>query len=434
MSVRPLLVAPVSAAAGYTLSLSGQVTAGAVADYFSRYTPYVAAAMLELAQPIRTGQRLEEVDWRNGDRLILLTQTPQPAEPPRRLNAGDKLLRLRQGAYEVTSGGKKALLLGRADPARQTGPDIDLSPFIPPGLLDLIAPDCLWLQFDDGSRTWQAARAGATRVQVDEYELTTTRIPLEGSRRLRFFAPPGTRDFAPERVIAEVLLRVDDVPPGDEPPPLETGGYRVEVVIGTERDSQTLRASGNLIMGQMITALATHYGLSLTAGTRLYRLRAIAPDTPLHALTLAPEGFLYTPRHLEAAHTLLRLRDVQQRERVYTLPAAREDDEKLIGCRLKADTPDATLAVDLYESILPQVHHAGLLPAIPRYQGRILYRAAEDAWWFWLDEQAVMPVYLNNSRVGHHSALRLAAGDVLSFVYGAGSVVRLAVEITSRSS
>jgi hypothetical protein len=187
-------------------------------------------------------------------------------------------------------------------------------------------------------------------------------------------------------------------------------------------------------MGQMITSLAAYYGAPLTASTRLYRLRPVPPGVSVQELNLnADDTFLYASRQLHFAHNLLILRDVYQRERIYALPVGQEDDEKFIGCRLKPDAPDSTLDVDLYDTILPQINNAAQLQSIPRYQGRIFYRAAENSWWFRLDDQAQMPVYINNLRVAFSTAARLASGDVLSFVYGAGSTVRLEIEITSRS-
>lgn len=416
----------------YTLQLAGRMTAGEIAAYFSRYEPYVSATTLEIARPVLTAQRLQEVDFTGGDRLVLATQMPHQADLPRRLNPGDKILRFQRGDFEITSHSKKALLLGRPDTAREAPPDIDLRHFIEPGMLEFISPGCVWLHYDEAGKTWYASRSGQTRVLVDEYELGANRIPLEGRRWLRFFPPAGTRDFPPERMIGELTLLVEDVRSDDPDPSLESGGYRVRVMIGTERESQTLRASANLIMGQMITSLAGYYGVPLSAATRLFRLRPVPPDSSLQRLNLGPEVFLYAPRNLFVAHNLLILRDVYQRERIYALPVGQEDDEKLIGCRLKPDTPDTTLDVDLYDSILPQVNHAALFQSIPRYQGHIFYRAAESTWWFRLDDQAQMPVYVNNARVLYHSAARLASGDVLSFIYGAGSTVRLEIEITSR--
>jgi hypothetical protein len=422
----------VTSSFSYSLQLAGRVSVGEIASYFSRYEPYVSATTLEIALPVKASQRLQEVDFGSGDRLVMFTGLPQQVDLPRRLNPGDKILRFRRGDFEITSHGKKGVLLGRGDMHRQ--PDIDLRHFIEPGLMEFIAPDCVWLQFDDTARSWFISRPGYTRVLIDEYELSATPLPLEGRRKVRFFPPAGTRDFPADRMIGELTLVVEDIRGDESEPSLESGGYRLRVMIGTERDSQTLRASYNLIMGQMITSLAAYYGAPLGADTRLYRLRPVQPGSQIQALNIAPdEMFLYATRQLYFAHNLLILRDVYQRERIYALPVGQEDDEKFIGCRLKPDAPDSTLDVDLYDTILPQLNNAAQLQSIPRYQGRIFYRAAENTWWFRLDDQAQMPVYINNLRVTFTTAARLMSGDVLSFVYGAGSTVRLEIEITSRS-
>jgi hypothetical protein len=142
--------------------------------------------------------------------------------------------------------------------------------------------------------------------------------------------------------------------------------------------------------------------------------------------------FLYAPRSLTLARNLLVLRDVYRRERAYVLTAGTEDDEKIVGCRPPTLVTDHTLDVDLYDTLLAHTKTPNSLNNVARYQARIVYKASENSWWFRPDDPAHMPVSINQSRVAMNQAVRLTAGDVVSFAFGANQFVRLEVDLTSR--
>jgi hypothetical protein len=252
-----------------------------------------------------------------------------------------------------------------------------------------------------------------------------------GTRRLRFYPPPQTRDFPLDRQIGEVDITVETSPNEQPLPTLDSGPFRVRFTLGAERESQQLRATGNVIMGQVASSLSLQNGYPLNGATRLSLMRLVPPHLTLQQLNPTAEMFLYAPRSLSLARNLLILRDVYRREKAYILTAGTDDDEKLIGCRPPNAIIDSTLDVDLYDALLTHAKSPAALNSIARYQARIVYQAAENSWWFRPDDPAHMPVSLNQTRLGATQAVRLAAGDVLSFAYS-GHTLRLEVDLTSR--
>jgi hypothetical protein len=418
----------------YSLQLAGKLTMGDIAAHFARREPHVSGSTLEVAMPARNAQHLQELDWRSGDRLAVFTQPARANDAQTTLKPGDKFVRLRRGDFEITSQGKKGLLLGRPDDTGEATPDVDLRYFVAPGMMDYISRACLWLQYDESNRIWYISRPGQTRVMIDEFELGTQRLPIEGSRHLRFYPPPDTRDFPTDRLIGEMLMQVDEVQKGEERETLPSGNYRLRVQVGTEREMMRLNASGNVTLRQLAEGLASQHGIAFNATMPLYLLRLVHPDLTVQELSPGAGMFLYAARQIRYAPNLLLLRDVSQRDRVYTLAVGLEDDEKIVGCRINPAIPDPTLDVDLYESFLPYRHQLTDGVTVPHYLGRIIYRAAENSWSFRLDEEAQMPIFVNNGRGTLKSALRLGTGDVLSFSSGGQDFVRLEVEITARAN
>jgi len=421
----------IHSADSYSLSLPPQITIGEIAAYFSQIEPYVRTATLELAYPVRTSLRLQDIGFGAGDRLALMTQAPRQVDLPMQARHGETNLKFRRGTFEIVIHNKKGILLGKPGEGGPL-PDVDLRHFIAPGTEDYLSRGCVWVQWDEAAKTWMLSRIGETRVLVDEFDLAAHRLPLAGTRKLRFFPPPNTRDFPVDRQIGDMDISVGAAMPATDAPMLANGPFRVRLTLGAERESQYLRATNNVIMGQVASSLSLQNGYPLNAATRLHLLRLVPPHITLQDLNPNAEMFLYAPRSLTLARNLLVLRDVYRRERAYVLTAGTEDDEKIIGCRPTNVITDHTLDIDLYDTLLAHTKNPESLQTIARYQARIVYKSSENCWWFRPDDPAHMPVSINQNRVGINQAVRLTAGDVLSFAYGPNQFVRLEVDLTSR--
>lgn len=408
----------------YQTQIQPQITVREVARYLSQYESHIEARTLEVLRPVQPHQRLQELDMRGGDRLIIFSQPTKNADLPLPLRAGDKIVKFRAGDFEAQSRGKRALLVGKPD--EDLIPDIDLRYFVPLRALDWIAPSCLRLNFDEYSRTWYIVRVGETRVKVDELELGSDRVALNREQGLRFYAPNG-------EMIGQVRVLVETVQSREDALQLPPGNETVMIGVGLEKDSQTLRASDNIRMGQVATSLALHNRAPFVADLRLYVARLAAPNRTVGEMRLGQGEFLYTALNLRYARNVLLLRDVHQPDQVYIVVAGREDEEKFVGCRAQRDSQNPSLDVDLYESLMTQ--DMRLFQEASPYLGRILYRAAEQTWWIRPEERAPLPLFVNNSRMVSGAAVQLTAGDVLSF----GTSVthyyaRLAVEVSARST
>ncbi len=417
----------------YTLQLSEQVTVGETAQYLSQYESHLAVSTLEIARPVQISHRLQDIDIQTGDRLIVFIQPAKHAELPASLRPGDKTLKFSLGDSEISSRGKKGVLVGKPDESEQVMPDIDLRYFIPPEHLEFISRGCLWLNFDEADKTWYVSRMGQTRVMIDEFELGADKIPLNDDQWLRFYRGTDDPRQSANRPIGELRLTVEEVQSHDGIINFEPGNQRLNVQVGSERESQTLNVSENLRIGQVATSLALYNDIPLTPEARLFLARLLPPDAKIQTLKLGKDEFLYTALNPRYARNLLLLRDIHDHSRVYTLPAGMENAEKFIGCRAHSDATGLSPDVDLYGAIVGQGHDPSLFSAVSRYQGRILYRAAENTWWLGLAEQARMPIFVNNTRVTGSALIMLTSGDVLSFGPSVNDYyVRLEVEITAK--
>jgi hypothetical protein len=149
----------------YQTQLGSSVTVGEVARYLAHYETRIEASTLEVARAVRNNQRLQDLDLQPGDRLVVFTQAAQSVDLPAPLRAGDRVLRLRLGSFEMTSRGKRRLLIGRPDSQQNTIPDVDLRYFVPANALDTIAQSAIWLQLQGGM--WYASKQGSVRVMLD---------------------------------------------------------------------------------------------------------------------------------------------------------------------------------------------------------------------------------------------------------------------------
>nr|MBA3871178.1 hypothetical protein [Anaerolineae bacterium] len=169
----------------YQTQLGSSVTVGEVARYLAHYETRLEASTMEIARAVKATQRLQDLDLQPGDRLVVFTQSAQPVDLPAPLRAGDRLLRVKLGSFEITSRGKRRLLIGRPDAMQNTIPDVDLRYFVPPNALDTIAQSGIWLQLQ-GS-IWYASKQGSVRVLLDELELSNTPVMLNQTQVLQLY-------------------------------------------------------------------------------------------------------------------------------------------------------------------------------------------------------------------------------------------------------
>lgn len=416
----------------YVLTLNEQVTVGRLARYLSQQEAYVDASTLEIARPVQPTQHIQDVDINPGDRLVIFTSDADKAELAAPLRPGDKLVKFAVGDVVVASRGKKSLLIGKPDGAREAAVDIDLRNFISPRSLNFISRECLRIDYEDRNKTWFATKVGRTRVLLDEYEIGSDKVPLGDHAMMRFYRanddPRSVRPLGEIRVIVETVQSRDDIIY------LEQGKQFLNLQVGVPRESAALNVSENVTFGQIVTSLSAYHHMGIPQEMSLYLLRLLAPETRVSALTLGQDEFLYASRSQSYAHNLLILRDTQDRERMFELAAGLEDDEKLVGRRSDATAEDPELDVDLYEVLVRRNNNPDAFKSISRRQLRIIYRAAENTWWLKPEERSSVPVFINNARASGSAPTQLTSGDVLSIGQSVDNYyARLEVEITSKA-
>jgi hypothetical protein len=417
----------------YVLTLNDQVTVGRLARYLSQQEAYVDASTLEIARPVQPTQRLQDVDVNPGDRLVICTSDAEKAELAAPLRPGDKLVKFAVGEVMVVSRGKKSLVIGKPDGARETAVDVDLRNFISPKSLTFISRECLRLDYDERNKAWFATKTGRTKVLLDEFEITTDKkVPLGDRAMMRFYRanddPRSVRPLGEIRVMVEVVQSRDDILY------LEQGKQFVNLEVGVPREVAGLNVSENVSLGQIVTSLAAYHRMGIPQNMSLYMLRLLAPETRVGTLDLGKDEFLYASRSQSYAHNLLILRDTLDRERKFELAAGLEDDEKLVGRRSDSNAEDPELDVDLYEVLVRRNNNLEAYKTISRRQLRILYKAAENTWWLKPEERSPVPVFINNTRASSSTPTQLTSGDVLSIGQTVDNYyARLEVEIMSKA-
>jgi hypothetical protein len=276
--------------------LSEDVTIGGIARYLGQHETSVSTNTLELARPLLPSQRLQDVNFRPGDRLVIFTQPPEPVEFPAALHRGDRSLKFSLGDFEVSSRGRKILLVGKPDEARGVQPDIDLRDFVPAQSLPFISRECLRLFFDEDEKWWFAQKVGQTRLVIDEFELGDSEIVLDGEKWLYFYRASDDPKLPASRPIGGLRLQVEESSSGSSESDVHAGSHRLGIWLGSEQDSQTLNASENLVMERIVIGLVHYTQIVLKGEYRLCLMRLLSPEVRVGALRLAPDEFLYVPR------------------------------------------------------------------------------------------------------------------------------------------
>lgn len=413
MPTLKLETALVSTSHRYRLELSEQTTIRQLASYLSDHEAQVTTRTLEVAQPLQPDQLLRELDFRAGDRLIVLSQPPREAELPAPVRPGDSVLRFTSGDYEIRQHGKQGILIGRPDEARQTVPDVDLRYFVAPDALPYISRGCVWLSYDETQRVWFASRMGQTRIVINEYELTSERMALNPYQTMRFYRASDDPRNIYAQPIGELNLSIDVAQGGQSRGYFLAGSWCVTLCVGGERSRYFLNVSDQLPLGEIAQAVADYDRTTLMAGAQLYIARLLPPDTRLARLDLGEDALLYAAADMRFGRNFLRLVDVHQRERVYALTAGGAD-ERRVGVRARKDVTDATLDVDLHDALIIHGHDPRTFQNIPRYLARIAYRPSENTWWIRAEERSRTPLHVNNARLSSATPIQLMSGDVIT--------------------
>lgn len=432
MTVQKLETVMVYSSHSYALQLSDQMQVRQIATYLSNYEAHVDTATLEIAYPIQRRQRLQDIDMQAGDRLVMFTQATRQAALPAPLRAGDKILKFASGQFEIQTHSKKGIVVGKPDDARQSIPDVDLRYFIAPNALSAISQECLHLRFDDSAQVWYASRIGNTRMMINEFELGQGQIPLNAYQVIRFYRE--TDDPQQSRPLGEMTLTVESAQVQQTQSNFLAGDMQVMVCVGGERGRQILRASEQWHIGNLMERLASYHSVPFTQATRFYLLRLVAPTLTLMDLALPDDCFLYASLSQHYAQNFLTMRDVHNPDRVYTLSAGAEDEEKRLGCRANREVADITLDVDLYDALIIHGHDLRIFQHISRYQARIYYRASGNTWWIRAEDHASTPIYINNTRLSSSASIQLVSGDVLTMGESVDHYyARLEMAMTSRT-
>ena len=422
----------VSARQSYTLNLGERVTIGQLARYLSQQEAFIDVSTLEIARPVGPNQRLQDVDLQAGDRLAVFTSASVPGELTAPLSPGDKVAKFIVGDVVITSRGKKSLQIGKPDPQRDV--DIDLRNLVSPRAIGFISRETMRLDFDDRSKIWYAARTGKTRVLINEFELGTERVPLSDVTTMRLYRAGDEPMNAANQPLAVIRIEMETVENREDIIYLEQGRCRAPIQIGIGKERLTLNLSDNVPLGQVAGSLLGYYKLNPATEYQVVLLRLVPPATPLGSITLGQDEFLYVSRAQTFALNALVLRDIHQRERMFTLAAGPEDDIKMVGRRPEANIEDPELDVDLYEAVIPRGDNPNAFKSLSRRQLRLFYKAAENSWWAQLEERASVPVFVNNTRTSAIAPVQLTSGDVLSFGPSLETYyARLEVEITART-
>lgn len=399
----------------YTLNLAGQTPVYQISQYLAQYEPYIDSSTLEIARQIQPELKLRDLDMQAGDRLVLFTHSPQQIDLPTSLKPGDKILTFTKGDVMVRSSGKTGVLVGKIDTTGEVVPDIDLSRFVRPEAMEYISRGCIWFQQNQNNKLWYASKIGQTRIVIDEYELSTDKIPVDGKHHIKLYHPAHDPQDPNIRALAELELQVQVVGSQDDLNVFQGGDKRVSVIIGTERIRQVINISDNIPMGQLITSLTRYNKLPLSTDNRLYHMRLISPDVHVDELRLTQQTTLYSTRHLQQSHTKLVLRDIHNRKISFTVTAEDRHHHNVIGCREGIEQEDQTLDVDIRRIIRKRGFDPDRIPNLSRYLARLDYQPTDNSWWVRLHEDSLMAVYLNNIRLTPTSPVQVTSGDVLSF-------------------
>ncbi|MBN8634085.1 MAG: hypothetical protein J0M07_02090 [Anaerolineae bacterium] len=286
MSVLKFTAAVVSTSSSYTVTTASAAGVEHIAAALAQREPRLVTGMLELARPVVAQQCLQDVDFKAGDRLVVLTQTTRAATfTP--LRPGDKRVRVLLAGTEWHTHGQQPMLIGKSDNQRQNLPDIDLRAVVSERTLDYISRRCVQIQFDERAQVWTAAKIGQTRVLLDDLEVGMQPVALSARHRLRLYRtqdnPALSLPLIELQLIAETVEAAGRV--------LPDGTFPVRVLLGTEQEQRTLRASSTLPLGQIGLSLIQYFQPTPITDMQLYIAHIIPPQTAV--ASMKPNETLY---------------------------------------------------------------------------------------------------------------------------------------------
>jgi hypothetical protein len=409
----------------YTQFLSSDVEIGQLASYFSQTEANVDSYTLEIGIPIKLNKYIGDINIESGDRLLIFLGKPSHGNLPPPLREGDKILRFRSQSGDISlhSQGKHQLMIGIPDRDHQFMPDVDLRYFIPHRYLNHISSGVLNLQFDPNTEQWVANRIGETRVRIHQLDLMDQNYPLQEKQVIQFYAD----DTSFNQLLGQITIEVETVHSESDWVQIQSGNEQTIIRIGLENGKQLLNISDNIRITQIINGLARHNRLMLGDYIQAFIMRLIAPDQTLDVLQHYPNSFLYVPTIDTYSPNVLRLTDVHDKSRIYTLYVGQDDEDKSLGFHLGQE--NIPLDVDLSSAFMRQGHDPRQFDTDSPYQAQLLYRADENSWWVHLDADACMPVFLNNERLTLNP-MPLKVDDVISLGPSINnSYVRLVVSV-----
>ncbi len=380
----------------YTQFLASDVEISELAQYLSQSEANVDSHTLELAIPVRLNKYVGDINIASGDRLLLFLNKPTLDNLPPPLQEGDKILRFetKSGDISLHSRGKHLITVGVPDDTRQFMPDVDLRYFIPYHYLNYVSPHVLELRFDLDSEQWTASCVGETRVRIQQLDLGADEYPLQGRQTVQFFASHDVQHAQP---LGQMMIGVETIHGRSEWTQIDAGNEQIPIRIGLENAKQLLNVSDNVRITQIINGLARHNRLSLGDYIKAYIMRLVSPNQTVDVLNHYPESFLYAPMLNTYSPSMLRLTDVHDKSRIYTLYVGHDDEEKSLGFHLGRES--IPLDVDLYPAFMRQGHDPRQFDTDSPYQAQLIYSADDNRWLIHLDADACMPVFLNNERL-----------------------------------
>lgn len=385
-----------------------------IAQYLAQYEPYIDSVTLEAAFRIQPNQRLGEINRQPGDRLVLFTHAPQPIQIVDNAKPGDKILIFSKGRLQRRASKPSGILAGKPDDTERVIPDIDLREFVAQEEIKHISRGCLWFNFDTRQNCWYASRMGKTRIFIDELELKLKKVPIDNIHRLRLFREGDDPQSNYVQPIADLTVRVEVIKQMNSIFSYQKGSQQIPIYVGTERSRQTIQISDNITAGQVMTSLSQYNRLPLTDQSILLLMRLLKPEEQINSYQRQSAAFLYAARQLHQAHTTLLLRDIHHRQQTYTLIARQSNEIMRIGSQ-EGEDKDESLAVDIRPLVSRRGFNPDTIHNLSRFLAKVQYQPSDNAWWIWLDEESLLPVFLNNTRLTTTIPIQLTSGDVLSF-------------------
>lgn len=381
---------------------------GRLARFLSQQDSVLETGTLEIARLINNlDVPLTSLNLQPGDRLVLLDSTEEHASDQITMDASYKMLYFRSSSVEITSGGKKSLVLGRSDKGHS--PDVDLALFVLPEDLSAsahVSRRCIEMKFDSDSKCWTLERVGNPEVMINERFLGVNEtIIVDRIFQLRFFHE--------KRLIGAIEVDMQSVDADTSQTRLQDGNFPVQVRVALEKSNIWLNVTDTLPLHKIVEGLQYHWGLDEQQS--LYLMQLALPDTELKALpnNAARDTFLYSGKRFKSAFNLLRLSNMLKPERNFERKANSGQVNIAIGLASTEGTNPRKIDLNLHEE-MSELGQA-LMTRLNKIIANINYRESDGTWWLTPEDRNPLSIFINNDHLQSGNSHQLDTDDVITF-------------------